>query len=376
MEARVLRYGEPTGSGMVVRWQASKGFEFFAIGVSNSFLDELLGPTWAYVLPLDKITLLDTGMPRTLDSLENGLHVLGLSLSDIERVIVSHGHADHDGNVPELAQKVSPEVWAHEVYSSLMPLDGHEMEHHRFGHLYDGAKPPAEFVDRMKWYKDGRQGLSGIRGIRDGDLLGPLTLMHTPGHSPDEMCIVGPSVVFSGDHVLPQITPHPTTAVVHNDFGPYLPEEYRGENRSYGLKIYLQSLRRILEVDSDGPLMPAHRLFFNGEFHLERLVRAQDIIDHHVERSYEIIEQTRRQSKGLQELTKSLFEKEQGVLSGRPLQMAITETIAHLELLKEAGDVMYEDHTYDNVECAGTERFKEIIRQLKPVPLPLIPATS
>lgn len=364
MEPHIVRQGEPSGSGMVVRWRTDQGFEFHAIGVTNPF-NELLGPTWAYVLSLDKLTVIDTGMPTTLGSLEDGLHVLGLSTADVGRLIVSHGHADHDGTVPEVAHKVGPEVWAHELYPSLMPLDRYEMEFQRFGHLYDGARPADHVHKQMAQYKRERKRLSGIHPVRDGDRLGPLTFLHMPGHSPDELCIVGPGVVFSGDHVLPEITPHPTTAVVYHDFEPFLPSRYKETNRSYGLKVYLRSLWRTLELDPQSTIMPAHRLFFDGKFNIVGLRRAQEIIDHHVQRCYALIEQVREQPKSLRAITSALFEAQ--LIAGRGYQMALLELIAHLELLREAGDLLYQDGTFEAIQWTGTERFRDVIRLLQPV---------
>ena len=367
MESHVLRQGNPSGSDMVVRWRTNRGLEFHAIGVGHPF-NPFLGPTWAYVLSLDKLTVIDTGVPGTLDRLDRGLHVLGLSIADVKRVIVSHGHADHDGNVPEMADQLGVEVWAHEVYPSINSLDGYRVELDRFGHLFDNARLPEHIAAHMAQYKQERQRLTGTHPVYDGERLGPLTFLHMPGHSPDELCIVADGVVFSGDHVLPEITPHPTTAVVYHDFEPYLPLGYKNGNRSYGLKVYLQSLRRVRELDPDSILMPAHRLFFDSKFNIQGLERAQEIIDHHVERCHTTIDILRERPSNLHAVTRSLFPAH--LLAGRGFQLAITEVIAHLELLKEVGDITYQDGTFEAIEWGGTEHFKDVIQHLQPIPQP------
>ena len=46
--------------------------------------------------------------------------------------------------------------------------------------------------------------------IHDLDEIDDLTFLHTPGHAIDEICIASDGAIFTGDHVLPQISPHPT----------------------------------------------------------------------------------------------------------------------------------------------------------------------
>ena len=55
--------------------------------------------TNAYVLKGDRVGLLDTGvnMPRVWDELRGGLEALGLTPGDVDTVVVSHAHVDHDG---------------------------------------------------------------------------------------------------------------------------------------------------------------------------------------------------------------------------------------------------------------------------------------
>jgi glyoxylase-like metal-dependent hydrolase (beta-lactamase superfamily II) len=58
-----------------------------------------MGSVNAYVFLEPVPTLLDTGLkiPASLDSLRSGLGEVGLSIKDLERVIISHPHIDHFG---------------------------------------------------------------------------------------------------------------------------------------------------------------------------------------------------------------------------------------------------------------------------------------
>ena len=42
-----------------------------------------------------------------------------LNLNDIQRVIFTHGHSDHDGTAHEFSSLYKTEIWAHKTYSPL-----------------------------------------------------------------------------------------------------------------------------------------------------------------------------------------------------------------------------------------------------------------
>ena len=149
----------------------------------------------------------------------------GFMVGDIERVIITHGHVDHDGAAGELAQEAGAEIWAHEIYAHLLPFNPWDIQRKAVSPLQqemrrvtehnnreeDGGPRPSEYRTRHEQYIGKRKNYEIKGSIQDGDTLGGLRFMHAPGHSPDEICATLDGVVFTGDHVLPEITPHPTT---------------------------------------------------------------------------------------------------------------------------------------------------------------------
>src|SRR6202043_4101341 len=92
------------------------------------------------------------------------------------------------------------------------------------------------------------------RELSDGDLADvpgwKLRAVHTPGHTPGHLCFVDERSrrLFSGDHVLPRITPN--ISVQRADpVGP--------------LEDYLNSLARTRDLDVD-EVLPAHEWRFKG----------------------------------------------------------------------------------------------------------------
>ena len=124
--------------------------------------------------------------------------------------------------------------------------------------------------------------------VTDGLRSEGLTYYYTPGHSPDELCIQFDKFMFTGDHVLPQITPHPSVARSHSSFRADLPEGYRGGNEIYGLKAMLRSLLRVAALDDGYAVLPAHRAYYRGRFNLVGLERAREIVEHHVLRCQDL----------------------------------------------------------------------------------------
>ena len=363
MEPEIIKAGDDSGNGMVVKYTFPQGVVIYGIGVPQTW-ETPLGPTWSYVVEGEKLTLIDTGCNGSIQYLEEGLERIGYSLSAVGRVIVTHGHMDHDGNCFHVVARSGAELWAHEVYSSLVGVSRWEMEQEsrrRFGGL-----PPLEdeaFVERMKDYEELGRRLKVTNVVTDGLASDGLTFFYTPGHSPDELCILFHRVLFSGDHILPQVTPHPSISLSYSRFRDLFPEGYRTDNQYYGLKAYLRSLKKVLRtLDDDVSVMPAHRAFYRGKFNIIGLERAGEIVEHHRNRCHDLIELIRRGPLDLESITKKHFSNHQ--LEGRNFYMAFTEVISHIEFLQETGDVAMAGEGRRLVQWNGTERFATFIDEL------------
>ena len=97
IESSIIKEGDHAGNRMIARYTLPNGIVIDAIGVPQAW-NSPLGPTWCYVVEGDKLTLVDTGAHDTYQYLEEGLKELGRRPQDVGRIVISHGHMDHDGN--------------------------------------------------------------------------------------------------------------------------------------------------------------------------------------------------------------------------------------------------------------------------------------
>lgn len=362
METEILRAGDDSGNRMVAKYTLPSGLVVYAVGVPQAW-ETPLGPTWSYVVEGDNLTLVDTGCYGSGRHLEEGLEIIGYQLSAVDRIVVTHGHMDHDGSCFDVVSKSGAELWAHEVYSSLLGINRWEIEMHRRDKVRETQeKEDPEFIESIRSYAKASRGLSVDKVITDGLTQDGLTFFYTPGHSPDELCILFDRVLFTGDHILPQITPHPSVGVSYDRFQQMLPESYRRKNRYYGLQAYMKSLKSVESMGDDISVLPAHRAFHDGKFNLVGLERAGEILEHHRTRCGELIDLVRRGSKDLETITREHFSRLK--LDGIAYYLAHTEVMSHLEFLQESGDVALAGGDGQMVSWNGTELFSTAIDQL------------
>jgi len=100
---------------------------------------------------------------------------------DIKLIVLTHGHIDHTGAVKEVKKTTGAEVAIHTD-------DAKSLQEQLLGRLFGLSYPPPPPPDWL--LKDGDS-------IDIGDLH--LLVLHTPGHSPGGICLLGEGVVFSGD---------------------------------------------------------------------------------------------------------------------------------------------------------------------------------
>jgi glyoxylase-like metal-dependent hydrolase (beta-lactamase superfamily II) len=380
-DIQVLKEGEKSGYGIVARFALQSGRQVFVISLPHDYRSRT-GPTWAYLTNSQGWTLIDAGSHGALDTLKDGLSTLGLGLTDLKRVIITHGHQDHDGNVYDLLKASGAELWAHEMYFHFLPYSYHHgsfseasplhrvinESREREEAFYQSKSSPEDserFHSQIQGYMQRRQSILEeklpIHPLRDGEELDGMQFLYTPGHAVDEISISLDGVVFTGDHILPQISPHPTYKQAYPEaLVDIIPEEYRDSGECYGLESYLKSLGKVLSLDYHTTVFPAHRLFTHGRFHIRNLRRAQDIVRHHVRRLERIMGIMGEGADTVAKVTEKLFPPRK--LSGGGFFAAVPEVVSHLELLVDTGDVLVGED--GRVRSSGTDNFYSAIEAM------------
>ena len=374
LETQIIKRGDDSGNGTLVKYTSNTGAVIKAIGVPQSW-QSTLGPTWCYVVEGDDLTLVDPGCYGSVSYLEQGLEQLGHSLIDVDRIVVSHGHMDHDGSCPPVIRKSGAALWAHEMYGFMLQADRGDVERGWRSEVQGFEDfENSETMIRVMEHRELNRDLVLNHPVTDEFQAGGLTFYYTPGHSPDELCILFDQVLFSGDHILPLITPHPSVAMSYNSIQATLPSAYRGSNEIYGLKVLLTSLKRIAALEGDITVLPAHRAFHRGQFNPIGVERATEILEHHRNRCHELTDVMKSGPKDLVAITREYFSDRE--VEAQNFFLAFTEVMAHIELMQEAGDISTNAgptsaRTWSNglgpdvaISWVGTDQFSVFIDQL------------
>lgn len=367
----VLREGDSSGNGMIVRVRLPSGLEIVGLPTENAYGGGWdLGPTWNYLVLSDPPFLVDAGRSGMGRVLTEMMGVVGLAPEDLGFILLSHGHEDHDGAVSEIVASAGTKVKAHRIYDRLIrfyPEKAPKGLRQRFpASCWRCFMPEAFSATHCASYHQERSRLR-IEGIGDGEtaLLDGIKLHHLPGHSPDALVVfIGKEAAIVGDTLLPDITPWPSREGFYDEVRPVLEDQYPEAQAIYGLRAYMRSLRRLKEIGGERPdrvVLPAHRLFFNGTWKETGLQdRARELIEHHIARCGAILTILARGPRTLKDLARAHFEDR--LLKGLGMLMAQNEILSHCELLRAAGDVAEMDG--GRFVATGTNRFETLIRGL------------
>ncbi len=250
-----------------------------------------LGYTLVYVVDTDSgPVLIDTGWddPLSWDALAEGLTACGTAADEIHGMVITHHHPDHHGLSGQVREASGAWIAMHEADISLVRRTRDNHAERWFTYMtakLAAAGAPADHVATLTRTPLGiLPGLSPAlpdREIVPGELLDlpgrRLRAIWTPGHTPGHVCLhleeahpaqlPGNGRLFSGDHLLPGITPH---------IGLY--EDPDDTTVADPLGDYLDSLERIGRL-APAEVLPAHRHPFP-----DATVRVQELLDHHDDR--------------------------------------------------------------------------------------------
>jgi glyoxylase-like metal-dependent hydrolase (beta-lactamase superfamily II) len=279
--------------------------------------------------------LIDTGWysPKTQAVMETALKSLKLSFADIATIVVTHSHPDHfgmAGRIKHLSPKT--EMLMHPWESGLMEsrylkfsepqekmsilLKSHGVPPSLLSALESAFMPALEFVTLVLPDHILYSGEIIHTGIYN------LEVICTPGHSPGHICLYEPEnqFLFSGDHVLPSISPNISYHILSGD---------------NPLGDYFYALGKLLNL-AVAQVHPGHEYSF-----ADLKGRVNAIMQHHLERQKEIERIIGGGTCNSYQIAARLswdipnFSWEQ--LPPMQKRLAVTETIAHVEHMRWEG---------------------------------------
>lgn len=282
----------------------------------------------------DEVVLIDPGWdiePAWVD-LENALAGIGYDFGSVHQILVTHAHRDHlslaEAFRRRFGARISVGIGEDRSIARLSQgnIDGSRL------HLSSwGALDLAEELDRLigkssdspERYDQPDTWLKGPVDIELGSRT--LQAIPTPGHTRGHMIFVdfAAEVVFSGDHILPHITP----AVGY--------EAVRSENP---LEDFMNSLQLVRELPRL-MLLPAH-----GPIGGDAGERATELIEHHLHRIAATLTLLGTEGRTPKDVAMNLLWTRRGVdyadLDPYNQMLAISETVAHLDLLVERNEAV------------------------------------
>lgn len=130
------------------------------------------------------LTLVDTLFEGDARLVLEAIGKLGRSVTDLQRIVITHGHRSHLGGVAALKRASGATVYAHEYEAdivsgdrraqpvTLKPTQSLRLIPFQLGLRFNRPKHVPCPVDEL---------------VDDGDAIGPLEVLHVPGHSPGHL---------------------------------------------------------------------------------------------------------------------------------------------------------------------------------------------
>ena len=191
------------------------------------------GKVFPYLFVEDQndLTLIDPSFLSQLPILEDYLIDIGYNIKNVKRIILTHVHMDHSQAANEVKRKSGAKIYSHWI----------EARYLSHNPPYSGPPTAQETVNKLEKLGVSMEALTKEYGsfdvepimvdeqISDGDTIGSLKVIHTPGHTPghislyyeeDKLLLGADSIskhVFGADSMytsVPQVSIDPVTAIV------------------------------------------------------------------------------------------------------------------------------------------------------------------
>ena len=304
--------------------------------------EEFEGENSSYLFDGERTVLVDTGVatPAVEEELRSELDRLGVSVADLDAIVLTHWHADHAGLAGAFQRESGASVHVHAADAPI--VEGNEAWR-EYGETLrerfaEWGIPDEKRNEPLRLIESDVFGeRPTVERFEDGDYLRfkdlTFRILHTPGHTAGSCCLVidGTETILSGDALLPRYTPNIGGADV------------RVEDP---LGTYLDTLARIEDAGFKRA-HPGHRDPID-----DPAGRAREIAAHHRERTGRVLSALAETEPATAwEVSAELF----GSLSGIHVMHGPGEAFAHLDHLVRHGAVENTDDGYvlgDDPEAA------------------------
>jgi len=152
--------------------------------VKGVHLIESAKGSYVYLILGQEPVLIDTGMPGRAQAIVAELRQLGLNMTDIAHILLTHHDVDHIGNAKYLQSLSGAKLWA--SAEDLPYIEG-TAKRPGFKRLLNSVvKPQIPNIDAT---------------YRPGETIADLEVIPTPGHTPGHVSVLYGDTLFAGDLV-------------------------------------------------------------------------------------------------------------------------------------------------------------------------------
>jgi glyoxylase-like metal-dependent hydrolase (beta-lactamase superfamily II) len=293
----------------------------------------MVGRVNVYLIEDDPLTLVDTGpnSGKALDELERALADHGRRVEDLELIVLTHQHLDHQGLAQILARRSGADVAA---LDRLVPLLERFAEFNEADDAFaealmlrHGLSPDVAVALRSvsRAFRAWGSSVEVTRTLTDGGVLElrdrALQVFHRPGHSPTDTIFwdAQRGELIAGDHLIKHISSNPLITRTLDD----------GDERLQALVTYMDSLRKTREL-------PAKRVLSgHGDPIDDHVALIDERFRMHERRAVKILGLIAERPRTAHDLALALW----GNIAVTQAFLTLSEVLGHVDLLLNRGQV-------------------------------------
>ncbi|MFC3039392.1 MBL fold metallo-hydrolase [Virgibacillus xinjiangensis] len=307
---------------------ATEALKVYPVVVPSSF--DLQSFNFYLVKTQGVLLLVDAGINsrKCWEELNRVLKENSMSLKEIDKIVLTHSHADHTGLVNRVLAEHKVPVYAHEDAEARVKRDANYLAERIkfFRHLYQEmgcgsrGEQQLKLLERRAVENASLAIVGDIYPLHEGDVLDGLEVVETPGHWPDHIILYHQQegVLFGGDHLIEHIS---TNALIEPDLN---------GNKLPTLVQYEQSLKKCQKYEMDTVYAGHGEMIRNPRGLIEKRLNG---IERKAERINNLIH-------NIGSCTADMIAREYySKVYDREFPLVMSEIIGHLDRLETSGRI-------------------------------------
>lgn len=291
-----------------------------------------VGSVNCYLVRNRPYTLVDPGTESEegREGLLAGLAAAGVSPDEIERVVITHWHADHSGLACWLNEQWGAQIYVHRLEIPKLTI-GYDKHAERLPFLREAGVPESDIEEIVR----DRDPLpvpllpvTGVNILEGGESFafdgGEFQVIHMPGHTTGHICLYDArsKKFLAGDFILSHITPNPFMTARPEEPGQRVPV----------LAQYLSGLN-IMEKMDIGLILTGH-----GKNIKDSATAVKKLLEHRYKRLGVVAGILDGVVLSPHQIMRSMYPG----IKGFDIVLGISEVFACLDYLEEQGRVSFE----------------------------------